>query len=112
MTELAAHLIALGYPSPAGEAPEAPEPTRGTQWLTTVQAAQQLGISRWTLDEMVGRAPKNLPGAPQHVGSGRKRRHLRWNAAPRRVARGPKTPQNRPAGRDWVYWIMQLESRR
>lgn len=53
----------------------------GRRWLSTVEAAEQLGISRWTLDIMVGRAPKNLPGTPTHVGEGKARRHLRWDGA-------------------------------
>lgn len=51
-----------------------------TTWLSTGEAAVRLGIARSTLDEMVSRAPKDLPGAPVHVGSGKTRAHLRWDA--------------------------------
>lgn len=47
--------------------------------IDTRQAAALLGIARSTLDEMVARAPSNLPGAPVQVGIGTRRRHLRWN---------------------------------
>lgn len=51
------------------------------EWLTTEEAARKLGIDRDTLDKMVSRAPKSLPGSPTHVGKGKVRRHLRWSAA-------------------------------
>ena len=63
----------------AGSGASAGRPV-GKRWLSTEEAAKYLGISRWTLDIMVARAPKNLPGTPEHIGSGRQRRHLRWNA--------------------------------
>src|SRR5262245_9749149 len=39
-------------------------PSPSTVWLGTKEAATKLGISRSTLDGMVARAPKDLPGAP------------------------------------------------
>lgn len=51
----------------------------GTRWFTTAQAAAQLGVPRSTLDDMVARAPADLPGAPIHVGDGRHRHHFRWD---------------------------------
>ena len=71
--ELVAAVLTAG--SPATRAPPA------RRWLSTVEAAEQLGISRWTLDIMVARAPKHLPGTPTHVGEGKTRRHLRWDGA-------------------------------
>lgn len=50
-------------------------------FVSTEKAAQILKIDRSTLDEMVGKAPRELPGAPVHVGEGTERRHLRWEAA-------------------------------
>jgi hypothetical protein len=47
--------------------------------MSTVEAAQQLGISRWTLDVMVARAPKDLPDTPTHIGEGKERRNLWWD---------------------------------
>lgn len=52
-----------------------------TVWLTTKQVAERFGIARSTLDEMVQAAPPDLPGAPLQVGSGSRRRHLRWDAS-------------------------------
>jgi hypothetical protein len=69
--ELIAAVFAAVNCSPVGPA--------ARRWLSTVEAAQQLGISRWTLDVMVARAPKDLPGTPTHVGEGKERRHLRWD---------------------------------
>ena len=45
------------------------------------EVAQRLGVSRRTLDAMVARAPATLPGAPVAVGSGGRRKHLRWRLA-------------------------------
>lgn len=56
--------------------PEVP----GTAWLSTSEAAARLGIARSTLDEMLSRSPKDLPGSPVHVGNGSARQHLRWDA--------------------------------
>jgi predicted DNA-binding transcriptional regulator AlpA len=53
----------------------------GSRWLTTAEVANQLGIPRSTLDAMVRRAPRDLPGAPTKTGTGRKRQHLRWDAS-------------------------------
>ena len=50
-------------------------------WLSTEEAAERLGIARCTLDEMVAMAPVSLPGAPVQVGTGKRRQHLRWDAA-------------------------------
>lgn len=49
-------------------------------WLSTGEAAARLGVSRSTLDAMVARAPRDLPGAPVRVGEGGRRQHLRWDA--------------------------------
>lgn len=57
-----------------------PEPKR---YLSTVEAAALLNIDRTTLDDMVDRAPRTLPGAPLRVGQGKARTHLRWD--PERV---------------------------
>lgn len=48
-------------------------------WLTTAEVVERLGINRSTLDEMVASAPRDLTGAPIHVGTGLKKRHLRWD---------------------------------
>lgn len=56
------------------EAPTAPPAEK--LWLTTVEAAEQLGINRKTLDHLA-HANLDLPGGPVVVG-GRKRLHLRW----------------------------------
>lgn len=52
----------------------------GTIWLSTREAAARLGISRSTLDGMVGRAPVDLPGAPVVAGAGSRRRRWKWDA--------------------------------
>ncbi|MFZ5480578.1 MAG: hypothetical protein ACOZNI_27695 [Myxococcota bacterium] len=52
----------------------------GAVWVSTAEAAARLGVARSTLDEMVTHAPKDLPGAPVHVGGGKARQHLRWDA--------------------------------
>jgi predicted DNA-binding transcriptional regulator AlpA len=62
----------------AGEGPTpANTPTRA--WMTTADVADHLGINRSTLDEMVAKAPRSLPGSPLQIGTGRKNRHLRWD---------------------------------
>jgi hypothetical protein len=48
-------------------------------WGTTEEAARRLGVCRDTLDGMLDRAPRDLPGAPVDVGTGKCRRHLRWD---------------------------------
>lgn len=55
-----------------------PEPKR---YIGTAEAAALLNIDRSTLDEMVDRAPRNLPGAPVQAGRGKERRHWRWDPA-------------------------------
>ncbi len=56
---------------------EAPtDPPAEKLWLSTVEAAEQLGINRKTLDHLA-HANLDLPGGPVVVG-GRKRLHLRW----------------------------------
>jgi hypothetical protein len=52
--------------------------------VDTSEAARLLGIDRGTLDTMLARAPRTLPGAPVQVGEGRARRHWRWD--PSRLA--------------------------
>jgi predicted DNA-binding transcriptional regulator AlpA len=59
---------------------ERPAPAR-KGWLTTAQVATRLGINRSTLDEMIAAAPSTLAGSPRQVGTGSKRRHLRWDEA-------------------------------
>lgn len=54
---------------------------RSVQWLTSDEVAVRFDVSRMTLDAMVGHAPRDLPGAPVQVGRGKKRAHLRWDAA-------------------------------
>lgn len=49
-------------------------------WLSTAEAADRMGVARNTLDQMVARSPRDLPGAPVLVGGGQRRRHLRWDA--------------------------------
>jgi hypothetical protein len=56
------------------EARTAPPPEK--LWLSTVEAAEQLGINRKPLDHLA-HANLDLPGGPV-VGGGRKRLHLRW----------------------------------
>jgi hypothetical protein len=50
-------------------------------WVSTTEAAAILNIDRTTIDAMIDRAPKDLPGAPTQVGSGKLRNHYRWNPA-------------------------------
>jgi hypothetical protein len=58
----------------AGEAVD-----EGPGWIRTEEAAVRLSVGRATLDAMVARAPRDLPGAPVQVGHGAQRRHLRWD---------------------------------
>ena len=53
----------------------------GGQWLTQAEAAKVAGVSRSSLDAMLAKAPKNLPGAPMHVGEGQQREHKAWEAS-------------------------------
>jgi len=53
-------------------------PARADRLVGSDEAAQILGISRDTLDRLRELAPPDLPGAPVPVGTGTKRRHLRW----------------------------------
>lgn len=61
-------------PAPADTAP--PEP-----WLNSQQAADLLGIPVKRLRRLAAEAPADLPGAPESVGTGTQRRHLRWPRA-------------------------------
>lgn len=83
-------VLALDLPARTGE-PEACPPREpvvagdvggslGGRWVDTSTAAAMLGIDRSTIDEMVKRAPKGLPGAPVNVGAGTKRSRWRWDA--------------------------------
>ncbi len=66
----------------AGLRPAKTEPAVSeAEYLNTADAARRLGIDRGTLDQMVARAPRDLPGGPVHVGEGKARRHLRWPAS-------------------------------
>lgn len=60
------------------EAP--PSPRLAPRWIDTAAAAAELGMSRSTLDQMVARAPANLPGAPTILGTGTQRLRRRWDA--------------------------------
>lgn len=63
---------------PTSAASGTPSPANSRTWLTTEEVARRLEISRTTLDELVGQAPRTLPGAPISLGSGRRRHHWRW----------------------------------
>lgn len=65
--------LASALPRGAGSADNTPV------WISTATAAKRLGLARCTLDDMVDRAPRDLPGAPVPVGNGKARRHLRWD---------------------------------
>lgn len=55
-------------------------PASADRWIDTVEAARRMGMSRTSLDAMMARCPPNLPGSPMRVGTGARRRHLRWDA--------------------------------
>ena len=61
-------------------APQRLQEPSGEAWISMAEAASRLGVARTTLDEMVARAPRTLPGSPLSIGSGRHRRHKRWEA--------------------------------
>lgn len=63
-----------------GSSPGAQIDATPDAWLSTAEAAARLGIARCTLDQMIGQAPRTLPGAPTPVGTGLHRRHWRWDA--------------------------------
>ncbi len=69
---------ARGQLAPAPSAPSS-TPSGDPLTISTAEAAARMGISRWSLDQMVAKAPRNLPGAPTHIGKGTAARHLRWN---------------------------------
>ncbi len=67
-------------PEPAPEPVEVePLPDPGARWLTTVQAARVLNVSRANLDRMRDRAPRTLPGSPVQGGGGKERKHWKWD---------------------------------
>jgi predicted DNA-binding transcriptional regulator AlpA len=79
-------LVRAALPNPVPEAQE--------RWINTAEAARRLGIDRSTLDAMVSKAPKTLPGAPTRVGQGRARQHFRWD--------GERLDEWAEAYRDWL----------
>lgn len=59
--------------------------TRGKRRLSTREAAQVLGLSRYALDHMERRAPEGLPCPPINVGAGCYR-IIRWPRDPGRLS--------------------------
>jgi hypothetical protein len=58
-----------------------PEEAGAVEWLNSAAAATRLGIPVKRLRSMAREAPGELPGAPQSVGDGVSRQHLRWPRA-------------------------------